>query len=492
MGFGYGRTTDWQDTAYSVETGERVAKVSNQVAHLWNAQTQTFAKSGNGNLAFRGSEIYSYGPDWIVGKLWRDAALINGDKVSLTTSNHENDAWHATSNRPRYLLPELPREFAERLDLLELVGTKARALATLQDKDWIQILRSRCYPAESYGRWSPLPVDAPTLGEFIAAEFGIRKASWLKIEREHAKREAKEKAAAEKRERDAFVAAAIAAADSDKPIPRTADSYKPDLVHEAKELNRYRVKAGLSGARKRRLLARERAIRALLVEFDRVKFITEKRRNERRLIAAIRNAQRAFWEELAAESPRRVSSHSLRSRANDCFMLAEALGIPKLASQANQLRVIAEEVQQIEREEAAATAAERARKREEEAAADLAAWLVGHGPSRIHATREDGTPYLRVRDESLETSWGASVPLAHAVKVFRFVKLCRDRGEDWQRNGRTIRVGHFQVDRVNSDGSFVAGCHRFAWEEVERVARAAGVYDLEASGEALEPSQHAA
>lgn len=87
---------------------------------------------------------------------------------------------------------------------------------------------------------------------------------------------------------------------------------------------------------------------------------------------------------------------------------------------------------------------------------------------------------LRIRDDKLETSQGACVPLSHAVRVFQFVKLCRERGEAWQRNGKTLRVGHFQVDRVDIDGSFRAGCHFIQWPEIERVARKHGLFDVDA------------
>ena len=93
---------------------------------------------------------------------------------------------------------------------------------------------------------------------------------------------------------------------------------------------------------------------------------------------------------------------------------------------------------------------------------------------------------MRIRGDTLETSQGASVPLAHAIKVFRFVKLCRERGQAWHRNGKTVRVGHFQVDSIDAAGNFKAGCHDFTWPEVERVARLAGVADSEASAAAVE------
>ena len=116
------------------------------------------------------------------------------------------------------------------------------------------------------------------------------------------------------------------------------------------------------------------------------------------------------------------------------------------------------------------------------------AWQRGESV-RFWGRDAQGGAYLRARgverDESgrikggtLETSQGAQVPLAHALRVFRFLKWCRVTGTPWQRNGRTIRVGMYQVDSVSPDGSFRAGCHRINWPQVEALAHALGVADL--------------
>lgn len=81
----------------------------------------------------------------------------------------------------------------------------------------------------------------------------------------------------------------------------------------------------------------------------------------------------------------------------------------------------------------------------------------------------------------LETSQSASVPLTHALRVFRFLRHCRDRGEAWEANGRTLRVGHFRVDSVDAAGNFRAGCHSIQWAEVARLAAALGVEAIAAA-----------
>lgn len=104
----------------------------------------------------------------------------------------------------------------------------------------------------------------------------------------------------------------------------------------------------------------------------------------------------------------------------------------------------------------------------------LGAWLAGDGAA-LPGTDHAGRAYCRIAHDVLETSLGASVPLAHAIRVFRFVRECRAGGRTWRRNGQTLRVGHFQVDAIEADGSFRAGCHTFAWPEIARVAALLGL-----------------
>lgn len=94
-----------------------------------------------------------------------------------------------------------------------------------------------------------------------------------------------------------------------------------------------------------------------------------------------------------------------------------------------------------------------------------------------YRTDDNGGALIRIRGDVLETSRGAEVPLEHAKRLFKRLIACREAGQEWHRNGATIHVGHFQVDHINADGSFVAGCHRFSWPEIERAAITAGVLE---------------
>jgi hypothetical protein len=151
------------------------------------------------------------------------------------------------------------------------------------------------------------------------------------------------------------------------------------------------------------------------------------------------------------------------------------------------------EAARIKREAANAAREARQNAARVEAEAKLRAEFYAGNPHVGYGLRDaNGGALLRVKGDTLQTSLGAEVPLAHAIKAFRFVKLCRERGETWARNGRTIRVGHFQVDRIEASGDFVAGCHRINWSEVERIAASLDLLNVEASAEAVELSHRAA
>lgn len=101
------------------------------------------------------------------------------------------------------------------------------------------------------------------------------------------------------------------------------------------------------------------------------------------------------------------------------------------------------------------------------------------------------------RDESeaviggeLVTSQYARVPLAHAIRVFKFLKRQREAGQEWRANGKTLPVGHFRVEHVTPEGSFKAGCHWVNWGEVARLAEGLGLADL-AADDTTESRAHA-
>lgn len=66
------------------------------------------------------------------------------------------------------------------------------------------------------------------------------------------------------------------------------------------------------------------------------------------------------------------------------------------------------------------------------------------------------------------TDRGARVPVEHARRALRFVRVVMARGQEYQRNGHTEHIGHYAIDRVEVDGTLHAGCHVIKWDEIER------------------------
>ncbi len=229
--------------------------------------------------------------------------------------------------------------------------------------------------------------------------------------------------------------------------------------------------------------------RAVLEGFEREEIAEEATRFERWREAVARAKRRGEPKPaFAVANVSGVTSSGFASRWPD---IAERLGGDPwrellhgwTLEEANQ-RVAAE----AERKRLAALAAEEAAE----------AWKAGassHGAGWQRLSDPEGGALLRIEGDGdsaeLATSHGARVPLADAIAAFRFVKLIRARGEGWQRNGRRVRVGSYQLDSIQPSGDFIAGCHRINWPEIERVAILAGVFEAEPSDAAEMKPAHA-
>ena len=125
------------------------------------------------------------------------------------------------------------------------------------------------------------------------------------------------------------------------------------------------------------------------------------------------------------------------------------------------------------------------REKEERERERLAAFRERGVVAYPHLSDDKGGALLTVMGGELVTSWGARVPLADAIRVFRFAKLCRETGKAWHANGRRVYCGHYQIDKIMPDGGFKAGCHLIHWPEIERAAILANVANLPADDSAV-------
>lgn len=81
-------------------------------------------------------------------------------------------------------------------------------------------------------------------------------------------------------------------------------------------------------------------------------------------------------------------------------------------------------------------------------------------------------------NETIETNLGARFPVKHGAKAFEFIRKWKEKKVPgaWVKNGKTIHLGAFEIDMIDSDGSVKAGCHTVQWAEIERLARQLEIY----------------
>lgn len=155
---------------------------------------------------------------------------------------------------------------------------------------------------------------------------------------------------------------------------------------------------------------------------------------------------------------------------------AAAFGVrvkPLDMEQASQLAAkLAKDAEKARRKAAKAAKAREVQERIGQAA-ELEQWRTGE-IDRLSRYSWDTTAFLRANGDEMETSQGARVPLTHAKRAILRVVQVRASGTPWQRNGSTLPVGHYHIDSISPTGDVVAGCHRIAWEEIERFAKAQG------------------
>jgi hypothetical protein len=77
---------------------------------------------------------------------------------------------------------------------------------------------------------------------------------------------------------------------------------------------------------------------------------------------------------------------------------------------------------------------------------------------------------LRIEGDEVVTSRGARFPISHGKRGLAFVRRVRELGQAYVRNGHTIHLGPYSIDRIEADGTVKAGCHIVSWQEIERLA----------------------
>lgn len=474
---------------------------TSEVHHHWANRVKPEGRRSDGRVYFHGSKFFSYGAHYVAAYLIPAAhtaikagagiVFFNETKASPTTSGHVSAARSASRQYTQMGVP----------DLTSLVqywpDDSARLAAYLDENDHARAAIAR-HAVKHIRELSPSAGIALFL---LSGETAPRAEKRYQDELAKA-RKADEKAAADHARREhanALNRAKIAAAMSDRealawaqdtgPYGRSdTDSVIDRLKAAGAELRRVQIAANKE---KRGYVKTVQRLRELQKLIKARRAHLEKNRDLIALRARVRHAVTAIRDMVTPVQPEAVHPSVVRSgRDGAAFLAGLCLVRPATRAKLSRLASMASAALEMQ-------ARHDHRERMAKQAAAIAAWQAGESNARPYgATDEKGGALLRAvnvqRDESgaitggtLETSQGASVPLIHAIKAFRFVKLCRDAGRTWNRNGHSIRVGHYTLDSITPAGDFKAGCHSINWGQIERLARVLGVMDLPADDSAL-------
>jgi hypothetical protein len=168
---------------------------------------------------------------------------------------------------------------------------------------------------------------------------------------------------------------------------------------------------------------------------------------------ALRSRNYTAW--YTAQAENQAAQHEAYRTTFGRSFLAKALALTDDWRDQAKVRVDAQKAQAKERRK---QALEHERLQHIEIMADLAKWKEGEIVSRSFYN----TPIalrLSSNGESIETSRGAEVPVAHARRIWKLVQGIRSTGQTYTRNGHTEHVGAFKVDSIDYRGTLVAGCH---------------------------------
>jgi len=120
-------------------------------------------------------------------------------------------------------------------------------------------------------------------------------------------------------------------------------------------------------------------------------------------------------------------------------------------------REIKKEAARIEREKLAAV----------DAGDRLAMWQAGQNPP------QNGFQYcatlLRLKDEQIQTSRGAQIPVADALKLWPLLVRIKRQGQTINSTNETIRLGAYRFNSFNGQ-TLIVGCHQIEWDQLELMA----------------------
>lgn len=76
---------------------------------------------------------------------------------------------------------------------------------------------------------------------------------------------------------------------------------------------------------------------------------------------------------------------------------------------------------------------------------------------------------LRIKEDQIETTKGAKIPLDHAIKFWGLIKSWHEKGAQYVKDHHSIKLGYYTVNSFKND-VLTVGCHSIPYYEIENIA----------------------
>jgi hypothetical protein len=76
---------------------------------------------------------------------------------------------------------------------------------------------------------------------------------------------------------------------------------------------------------------------------------------------------------------------------------------------------------------------------------------------------------LRIKEDQIETTKGAKIPLDHAIKFWGLIKSWHEKGIQYVKDHHSIKLGYYTVNKFDGK-TLTVGCHSIPYSEIEGIA----------------------
>ncbi len=102
-----------------------------------------------------------------------------------------------------------------------------------------------------------------------------------------------------------------------------------------------------------------------------------------------------------------------------------------------------------------------------EAAERMALWVIGEN---VYCGGFQYLPTaLRIKAESIQTSRGANIPIADALKLWPLLVRAKNSGKTLEAGLHSINLGAYRFNSFDGH-TLIVGCHQIAWDQLEKMA----------------------